>query len=175
MKEITEKDILKLYGIKDSGQNRELCAIIIDNLTEYAVNTSLRIAAFLAQVGHESGRLRYLEEIASGEAYEGRKDLGNYYPGDGKRYKGRGLIQITGRANYEAISKDLGVDFVSEPEKLAEPEYAVVSAFWFWNKKKLNELADAERFIDITKRINGGTNGLEDRTKLYNKALAMLE
>ena len=141
---------------------------------KYEINTPLRLAAFLAQIGHESGRFRYTEEIAKGDAYEGRKDLGNVCKGDGKKFKGRGLIQVTGRYNYEAISKDLGIDFVGSPTLLSSPEYAVWSACWYWDKRKLNALADEGRFRDITKAINGGYNGLEDREKLYVKCKRML-
>lgn len=137
-------------------------------MDKYSINTTLREAAFLAQIIHESGRFLYVEEIATGSAYEGRKDLGNTKRGDGMRYKGRGLIQLTGRANYSSISKDTGIDFVSNPELLTEPEYAVWSACWFWDKYNLNVLADEQDFIAITKKINGGTNGLSDRIKYYN-------
>jgi putative chitinase len=140
----------------------------------YEINTPLRLAAFLAQIGHESCRLCFSEEIALGDAYEGRKDLGNIHKGDGKKYKGRGLIQVTGRYNYEAISKDLGIDFVNNPRLLALPEYAVWSACWFWDKHNLNALADEGRFRDITRKINGGYNGLEDREKLYARCKRML-
>ena len=95
---------------------------------------------FIAQIGHESGQLKYSEEIASGKAYEGRKDLGNTQQGDGVKFKGRGLIQITGRFNYIQLSKDLGEDFIKNPELLSTPKYAVQSACWFWNKNKLNDL-----------------------------------
>lgn len=133
----------------------------------YEINTPLRLAAFLAQIGHESGRFVYTEEIASGSAYEGRIDLGNTQLGDGIRYKGRGLIQITGRNNYTRLSKDLEIDFVSEPALLCLPQFAVWSACWYWSWRKLNQLADEGLFRDITKKINGGYNGLEDREKLY--------
>lgn len=142
-------------------------------LPKFEINTPLRLAAFLAQIGHESGRMRYVEEIASGRAYEGRKSLGNTQKGDGARFKGRGLIQITGRANYTELSNDVGVDFVSQPMLLSLPEYAVMSACWFWQKRGLNELADEGRYRDITKAINGGYNGLEDREKLYERAKRM--
>lgn len=137
--------------------------------TKYEIDTPLRLAAFLAQISHESGRFVYVEEIASGRFYEDRKDLGNTQKGDGVRYKGKGLIQITGRANYTELAKDTDVDFVSYPELLKEPEFAVMSACWFWDKRKLNALADEERFRDITRKINGGYHGLEDREKLYTK------
>ena len=106
----------------------------------YSINDNDEIAAFIAQVGHESGQLTYSEEIASGKAYEGRKDLGNIQKGDGIRFKGRGLIQITGRFNYEKLSKYLNEDFIKNPKLLSTPKYAVASACWFWNFKKLNNL-----------------------------------
>lgn len=136
-----------------------------DTMVKYEINTPIRKQHFLAQVLHESMNLYYVKEIASGKAYEGRKDLGNINAGDGPRYKGRGFIQVTGRANYAAISKDLGIDFVSNPELLETPEYAALSAGWFWNKKGLNKLADKDDALAITKAVNGGKNGLEDRLK----------
>ena len=109
-------------------------------MPKYAIDSDKQVAAFIAQIGHESGQLKYSEEIASGKAYEGRKDLGNTQGGDGIRFKGRGLIQITGRFNYIQLSKDLGEDFIKTPELLSTPKYAVQSACWFWNKNKLNDL-----------------------------------
>lgn len=140
-------------------------------MLKYEIATSRRQAAFLAQIAHESGSLHYVEEMASGEAYEGRKDLGNTEPGDGKRFKGRGLIQITGRFNYEALSAALNYDFVKEPEKLELPGAASLSAGWFWHLKDLNRLADIDAFEKISARINGinkvtkKPNGMEDRLK----------
>lgn len=139
-------------------------------MSEFDINTPERQSAFLAQVGHESGQLRYVKELASGDSYEGRKDLGNTEPGDGRRYKGRGLIQITGRANYASCGDALGLDLIVEPELLEQPINACRSAGWFWRSHGLNELADAGDFLRITKRINGGTNGLADRQALYAKA-----
>lgn len=133
-----------------------------------------RMAHFLAQVAHESAEMRYTEEIASGARYEGRKDLGNVRAGDGVRYKGRGLIQVTGRTNYNAYKKFCGYDVVAKPELLAQPVGAVRSAMWFWQSRKLNALADGDLFTTITKIINGGTNGLEDRRKYLAKAKAAL-
>lgn len=130
-----------------------------ETFLKYQINTYERIAAFLAQIEHESGSLRYVRELASGDAYEGRVTLGNTEPGDGKRFKGRGLIQVTGRANYKAVSIAFGVDFIANPEWLEQPKYAALSAGWFWNSRKLNELADLntdQAFEKITKRINGG-------------------
>jgi putative chitinase len=150
----------------------------------WGINTPARIAAFLAQVGHESGGLFYNEEIASGAAYEGRKDLGNTVAGDGRRYKGRGLIQVTGRFNYRAATKGMREflkdlpDFESYPAALGEVPWCVHSAGWFWYSKKLNRFADVntdESFVKMTRVINGGVNGLDDRRKLWAKAKATLQ
>jgi putative chitinase len=138
---------------------------------EFEINTPPRIRMFLAQIGHESGQLRYTEELASGQAYEGREDLGNVVSGDGVRYKGRGLIQLTGRHNYEAASLALSLPLLEKPELLAEPENACRIAGWYWNTRKLNSLADQGLFREVTKRINGGYNGYADRYKLYQRAL----
>jgi putative chitinase len=121
------------------------------------------LAHFLAQVGHESGQLRYVLELASGKAYEGRADLGNTSPGDGVRYKGRGLIQITGKHNYVLCGLALDLPLLDTPELLEEPAYAAASAGWFWHNKNLNALADLDDLVKVTKRINGGTNGMLDR------------
>ena len=129
---------------------------------------------FLAQIGHESGQLRYVQEIASGEAYEGRTDLGNTEPGDGVKYKGRGLIQITGKTNYLLCSIALDLDLLNLPELLEQPKYAALSAGWFWYNKNLNSLADLGMFKQITKRINGGYNGYADRYKLYQRAFEVI-
>lgn len=132
-------------------------------LAEFDIMTPRRQAAFLAQICHESGSLRYVEEIASGDAYEGRKDLGNVEPGDGRRFKGRGLPQITGRSNYLACGLALGIDLITNPELLEQPLHAARSAGWFWKEKGFTPLADADRFGAITLRWNGGYNGLDDR------------
>lgn len=143
-------------------------------LAEYDINTPRRRAAFLAQLAHESGELRYFEEIASGAAYEGRKSLGNTEPGDGKRYKGRGPIQLTGRANYRRAGKALGLDLEGHPEKAAEPDVGFRVAGWFWKTHGLNELADKGDFRQITRRINGGYHGQENRQHYYARALKVL-
>lgn len=133
-----------------------------------------RQAAFLAQLAHESGGLVYMEEIASGAAYEGRSDLGNTQPGDGVRYKGRGPIQLTGRANYRAAGKALGVDLEGNPELAAQPHVAFRIATWYWQSRGLNQLADAGNFTAITQRINGGYNGLADRQQYWARAKSVL-
>lgn len=140
---------------------------------EFEINTPQRCWMFLAQIGHESGQLRYVEELASGRAYEGREDLGNVVSGDGVRYKGRGLIQITGRHNYAACGAGLSLPLLEKPELLLEPENACRSAGWYWNSRNLNSLADMGFFKTITRRINGGLNGYADRLKLYQRALSL--
>lgn len=137
---------------------------------EFHINSPIRQAAFIAQIAHESGELRYVEEIASGSAYEGRKDLGNTQPGDGMKYKGRGLIQITGRNNYLECGKALGVDLVTQPEILETNDLACRSAAWFWASHGLNDLADKGDFERITKRINGGLNGYQERLVYHARA-----
>lgn len=141
---------------------------------EFGITTTLRMAHYLAQIAHESCELRYTKEIASGKAYEWRADLGNTQKGDGVRYKGRGLIQITGRANYTAYSRYCGFDVVSNPELLERPLGAVRSSMWYWKKHGLNELADADDILKITRKINGGTNGFADRKKYLAKAKKIL-
>lgn len=144
-------------------------------LERYSINTPLRAAAFLAQVAHESGGFRYVRELASGQAYEGRKDLGNVHEGDGVRFKGRGLIQITGRDNYRACGIALGLDLINAPDLLSTPQYAALSTGWFWNTNDLNALADDSEFKAITQKINGGYNGLSDRIDYYNRALEIFD
>jgi len=141
------------------------------------IDSTLRQAHFLAQIGHESGELRFRAEIASGEAYQGRADLGNLQPGDGRRFKGRGLIQLTGRANYGEYGRAIGreAELLEKPELVeTELELCVDVAGWFWAKRGLNALADADDLTRVTQRINGGINGLDDRRRLLNRAKALL-
>lgn len=141
-----------------------------DCMDEFQITTPARRAAFLAQIAHESVSLQYTLEIASGDAYERRADLGNTQPGDGPRYRGRGLIQLTGRANMVACGNALHLDLVNHPELLETPPVAARSAGWFWQTRGLNELADADKFGSICKKINGGYNGLDDRIWHWLKA-----
>jgi predicted chitinase len=141
------------------------------------IDTPLQRAHFLAQIGHESGELRFRSELASGEAYEGRRDLGNTQPGDGRRYKGRGLIQLTGRANYAEYGRALGreAELLEHPERVAdEIGLCIDVAAWFWSRRELNALAEKDDLTGITRRINGGLNGLEDRRRLLKRCKALL-
>lgn len=153
-------------------------------MTHRSINTPKRIAAFLAQVGHESGQLHYVRELGN-DQYLSKYDtgalalhLGNTpeSDGDGQKYRGRGLIQITGCNNYRECSLGLFGDerLLSLPELLEQPQWAAESAAWFWERNGLNELADRDQFNSITRRINGGLNGLEDRLQLWARARALL-
>ena len=143
-------------------------------MAEAHINTKPRKAMFLAQLAHESVQLRYMEEIASGAEYEGRTDLGNTHPGDGVRYKGRGPIQLTGRANYRAAGRALGLPLEANPKLAAKPSVGFRTAAWFWTTHGLNALADQGNFREVTRRINGGYNGYDSRLAYYHRALAAL-
>ncbi len=145
------------------------------HLPAYGIlDTPLRFAHFMAQLIHESGSFRYMEEIASGAAYEGRADLGNTVAGDGKRYKGRGPIQLTGRANYRAYGQAFGIDFESHPEIVAMPSIGLMVACRYWQTHGLNALADADNVERITRKINGGLNGFDDRKHHLAKMKALM-
>ena len=152
----------------------EWLPFIMAAMAEFDINTAARQSMFLAQIGHESGGLRYSVEIwgptNAQKRYEGRLDLGNTQPGDGYRFRGRGLIQTTGRDNYAATGRALGLDLVARPELLGLPPLAARSAGWFWKAKGLNEIADTGDFVRATRRINGGVNGLGERQALYTAA-----
>lgn len=155
---------------------------LLNAMREFDISNPRRQAAFLATLGHESGGLYYVREIASGKAYEGRSDLGNTQPGDGVKYKGRGLIQITGRSNYVAAMMALGIDCLMNPEVLEEPENACRVSAWFWKSHGLNELADRGEFQAIQGIVNVGRanattkriNGWADRLSIYERALPIL-
>jgi len=166
-----------LYLNASEGAITDFAQAVESSMVFYDINTPLRIAHFLAQIGHESGELRFREEVASGRAYEGRRDLGNIEPGDGVRFKGRGLIQLTGRANYkEYTSRNrFDKDVLENPELVAtDHDLCVDVAGWYWSSRNLNELADQDKLEAVTRRINGGLNGLDHRRKLYLRAKALL-
>lgn len=170
-------------------------------LLAYDINTPLRIAHFLAQIGHESGGIKYTRELWGPTPQQLRYErdfhapwpvspeeaklpgfsknrlaftLGNDASGDGSRYRGRGLIQNTGKTNYQLAGKALGQDFVSFPDLLEQPPWAAMAAAEFWKRRGCNELADADDFEAVTRRVNGGTNGIDDRKKLLEKARRVL-
>ena len=151
-------------------------------MARFKIDSPVRAAAFLAQIGHESGQFRYVRELGS-DQYLSKYDTGSLAKrlgntpeadGDGQKYRGRGLIQITGRANYTTCGEALALDLVNHPELLEKPQHACMSAAWFWASGGLNTLADAGQFDKITQRINGGQNGAADRQALYARALKVL-
>lgn len=182
----------------------EYLPFLNDAAGKFAIETPLRAAAFIAQTAHESAEYsRFIENLnysaqgllntwpkkftaeraaayarqpdrIASYVYAGRMGNGDEASGDGWRYRGRGVIQITGKALYQACGSGLGVDLVASPELLEQPPFAFLSAAWFWGSRKLNDLADRDDFVAITKVINGGTNGLEDRQAYYELAKAAL-
>jgi putative chitinase len=174
---ITQKQLLQILPNAGAKVGVFVPALNVA-MVRFQIVGAKRVAAFIAQIGHESGQLVYVREIwgptAAQKKYEDRADLGNTVAGDGFKYRGRGLIQITGRANYAACGEALGLDLINSPELLEQPQYACMSAAWFWAANGLNTLADAGDFERITRRINGGLNGQSDRLKLWKNATAML-
>ena len=179
---ITQQQLLQI--LPNAGAKAGVFAPALNtSMQRYQIVGTKRVAAFIAQIGHESGQLLYVREIwgptAAQRGYEGRKDLGNTVAGDGLKYRGRGLIQVTGRANYAACGEALGLDLINHPEQLELPQHAAMSAAWFWKINGLNDLADAGDNSNIGSIINTGRrgrvpNGAEDRAALYVKALKVL-
>jgi putative chitinase len=170
MNMVTDDELRQIMPNCPAAKRADYLPFIQQAMAEFEITSYLRETAFLAQLAHESAELRYMEEIASGAAYEGRKDLGNTQPGDGKRYKGRGPIQLTGRANYARYGGLLRLDLVNNPTLAATKDVGFRIAGQFWKLNGLNELADQQQFKSITKRINGGYIGLDDRLKYYQRA-----
>ena len=167
----------QLISIMVTGQVR--CALfypfLIEGMATNDITTVARQVCFLATIGHESGSLRYTSEIwgptPAQEGYEGRADLGNTQPGDGSRFRGRGLIQITGRDNYQQVSDALGYDYLADPERLGRPRDASLSAAWWFKAHGCNALADTKGFVAVTRRVNGGLNGWASRQLYYARAV----
>lgn len=160
------------------GFPSDIAHAIEQGCLRYGLDSALERAHFLSQVAHESGSGKWLQELASGKAYEGRKDLGNTQPGDGVRFKGHGLIQVTGRTNHARYSAwKYGDDrAVRDPMLLTRLPDAVDAAFWYWTveRPRLKALALADDVVGVTRAINGGTNGLEDRKAKLVKAKKLL-
>jgi len=170
----------RAYPHADAERAAETAEHLADQVQAYQLTTPLRLAHFLAQVGHESGELRWTVEIwgpsAAQRRYEGRRDLGNTQRGDGYRYRGRGLIQLTGRANYCAFSRDIDEDVEAHPHLVGtDPRLALLAALWYWRVAEVNQWADRDDLLGVTRRVNGGTNGLADRRRLLGLAVEALE
>jgi putative chitinase len=167
---ITQEQLSAIAPYSRRDRLEKLLPHLNTTMQRYAITTPLRKAHFLAQVGHESDGFNTNEEYASGADYEGRRDLGNTQAGDGVRFKGRGLIQVTGRANYADCGRALNVDLINNPRRLGDFDLACLSAGWYWDTRKLNNHADRDDILTITKIINGGTNGLADRQSYLARA-----
>lgn len=180
---ITQAQLDKIFPVGASnGRNAKFLKPLNDLFEKQDINTVNRIAGFLSQVGVESAEFKYVRELGN-DSYFDKYDtgplaekLGNtpQKDGDGAKYKGRGLIQVTGLANYKACGKALGLDLVNHPELLEQPEYAVESAGWYWSMRNINAACDADDIVKITKLVNGGTNHLAERTAYYKKAKSVL-
>jgi len=179
---LTDTQLQRIMPTLTGAKRAQYLPHLNQAMQEHGVDTLLRIAAFVAQLAHESGEFRWMEELWGPTAAQLRYEppsplaqrLGNTEPGDGKRFKGRGPIQITGRFNYRKYGDLLGIDLLAEPARAASPEVGFATAGLFWQSNGLNELADQRQFVAITRRINGGSNGLAARQAYYEQALAVL-
>lgn len=175
-----------MAGVQTYTALFQKCGATLDRAQELAIGANAhfinygilvnanRLAHFMAQLMHESGSFRYMEEIASGQAYEGRADLGNTQPGDGKLFKGRGPLQITGRANYRKFGRAIGIDLERHPHLAAIPSIGLHLALEYWESRKINAMADADDVAAVTRAVNGGLNGLIDRKAHLAKMRALL-
>ena len=178
---ITQQQLQQI--LPNAGQTAGVFVPVLNTaMVRFQIVGTKRIAAFIAQIGHESGQFRYVRELGN-DQYLSKYDTGTLAKrlgntpeadGDGQKYRGRGLIQITGRANYIMCGEALALDLINQPELLEKPQHACMSAAWFWASRGLNTLADAGQFDTITRRINGGQNGAADRQALYARALRVL-
>ena len=178
---ITQQQLQQI--LPNAGQTAGVFVPVLNTaMVRFQIVGTKRIAAFIAQIGHESGQFRYVRELGN-DQYLSKYDTGTLAKrlgntpeadGDGQKYRGRGLIQITGRANYMMCGEALALDLINHPELLENPQHACMSAAWFWASRGLNTLADAGQFDTITRRINGGQNGAADRQALYARALKVL-
>lgn len=203
---INVTQLKEITGINDINLLTSATNGINTTLAKYNINTTLRVAHFLAQILHESMYLKALkenlnysakglvttfkkyfinesaaapyarnQEKIANKVYGGRMGNGPESSGDGWKYKGRGVIMLTGKDNYAAITKDTGIDFLKKPELLENVEYAIMSGGWFWNKAALNSLADKDDIVNITKKVNGGTIGLESRIEILKKVKQIIK
>jgi len=165
----TTERLLRLAPVGKSAIINGIAAHFDRLAAEAGVATRLRLCHFLAQAAHETDRFRTLQEYGGAvyfARYDGRRDLGNTKPGDGARYHGRGIFQLTGRSNYRRYGALIGIDLEAEPERAKEPAISLAVAFAYWRDRACNGPADADDIAAVTKRINGGSNGLADRTRL---------
>lgn len=173
---ITRQNLKRIMPHASDKNIRKYLPYLNEVMQLFEIDTTIRQCHFLAQLAVESGSLAYVLEIASGEAYEGREDLGNIHRGDGPKYKGRGLMQLTGRSNYERFQDWLNLNLSTSytillrPELLEEPYLACLVAGWYWQVRDINVAADHDNVVVVTKLVNGGRNGLQDRINFLNAA-----
>jgi predicted chitinase len=175
-KELNEKILSEIFSKANPTDIKTFLPLLQEGMQRKNINTCQRMAMFLVQIGHMSGEFRFVQEVTSGAAYEGRRDLGNTQPGDGPLFKGRGLLQITGRANYSIFSK-----YANKPEILMTPDIvasdpflALETALWYWELRDLNKFADNDDVEGVTKRIYGSSAGRSNLTRLYEAAKSLL-
>ena len=176
---MTTKELLDHIAQRNTGVIGEGVAMGLDHYCpQYEVNTHLRLAHFLAQACHETRCFRYLKEIwgptAAQRMYEGRVDLGNVRVGDGHLYRGRGIFQLTGRSNYARVGTALNLPLEVEPDLAADPEISAHVACYYWQMHQINVAADADDIVRVTKAINGGLIGLDDRKACLERAKEVL-
>jgi predicted chitinase len=182
MSELTEDQLRQIMPHAKPAIVTQVVPILNETMCRFEINNRLRAAAFLATLAVESGELKYNEELASGSAYEGRRDLGNTQPGDGRKFRGHGKIQLTGRDVHKAAGDFFGVDLIANPLLLAQEPLATESAGWFWRhyKSQMNELADAGEFLKTQIKVNGRNrttglpNGWPERKAYYDRALRVI-
>jgi predicted chitinase len=175
--QINEEQLCQIVPNLTREKAATLVAPINKAMMEGEINTPLRQAAFIAQIAHETGEFRWFCELGNDayfKRYDSRKDLGNTEAGDGLRYRGRGFIQISGRATYASAAQDLKIDLVNNPQEAESPEIGARIAAWFWKSHDLNSYADKDDFNNITRRINGSLAGFEDRRAYYERAKKVL-
>lgn len=167
---ITKKQLAYIWNISESSISDLVINDLNSCLERFQINTPSRMRHFIAQISHESGAGGWMKEIASGDAYEWRGDLGNTQPGDGRKYKGAGFIQLTGRANYFAFSKFMNDPKIMDGVDYVASKYPATSAGFWWYNNNMNSLCDRGSNVEtITRRVNGGLNGLQDRKMYYKR------
>ena len=173
---ITKKQLSRIWDVNETTISDRIINDLNNCLSKFQINTPNRIRHFISQISHESGGGKWMKELASGDNYEGRKDLGNTQPGDGRKYKGAGFIQLTGRANYSDFSKYMNDPKIMDGVDYVALNYPATSAGFWWYNNKMNALCDRNPTVEeVTRRVNGGTNGLADRKVYYNRCLDIIK
>jgi putative chitinase len=172
---ITKKQLSRIWDVSETTISDRIINDLNACLVRFQINTSVRIRHFISQISHESGGGKWMKELASGDDYEGRKDLGNTQPGDGRKYKGAGFIQLTGRANYSDFSKYMNDPKVMDGVDYVALNYPATSGGFWWHNNNMNALCDKNPSVEeVTRKVNGGLRGIEDRKVYYNRCLEVI-